>query len=209
MKTRARILVAVVGLVIVGLGIRQMISAFGGKTHPQELGERYTSDTHHCSLVVPKGWESKPSNQEGITFSAPKSSGYNANFILNGEAFAGSVTDYTDATVRDIKTSVTSAVLTSQTPFTAGDGLAGIRVAWTNKVNGVDLTQVMYFFDVSRGYKVLITCTVLATQAADITPLFDSSREDPDGGPVSGLLRPCDASRSVVDLSRPARPRCV
>jgi hypothetical protein len=174
-----RLVAGILGLVAIVVGIIQVKSGwgdvFGRSKTPQEKGDRVVLTKPACSLHVPKGWEQKPAAQGGIMFSAPPSSGYAANLIVSEEPYPGTLREYVDITIETVKKVMPSAQPQKDAPFVTDANLSAARVVMANKVEGKDLTQILYFFDVpGSARKFVATASMEAKDAGDLTPLFDA-----------------------------------
>ena len=175
-KPILRILLGVVGVIGVFFGVRQMISGFheiSGTTIPQKIGESVTLSSHGCALRVPQGWEKKDGDNGGTVFSAPKSSGYAVNLLIMSEAFAGSLRNYADVSVRALKDMVPDAEVKTDVPFARNSGAPGLKIGLRRRIKELDLIQGFYVFDGKPGHKIAITTSAPAKQSAEIEPLLE------------------------------------
>lgn len=179
MKIAFRVLVGVLGLCAIVAGVRQMMSGMrqmtgAVKKQPQEAGGPISVGAHGCALRVPKGWMEKTTPAGGVMFVSPKESGYAANLIVMSEPFTGTLREYADANVASVKQVAPAASFTSDAAFPTGSGAPSFRSTFANKVEELDVTQAMYFFDGPPGRKIVVTTTGPAVDDAALRPLFDT-----------------------------------
>ena len=172
-KTMARrVLIIVVAVIAIILGVIQIMRGLhliSYKPKPAEksweekvndmLGERVYLSNHGCSIRPPKGWERKDVGGGGTMFSAPSSSGSPANIIITSEPYAGSLSQYQDATIKAVKAVDPAAKMTydirgnTTASFCYGCGI----VTFQRKIKDLDIEQNLYLFDGLAGQKIVMT----------------------------------------------------
>ena len=189
-KTVARrVLIVVVAVIAIILGVIQIMRGLhliSYKPKPaekswekkvnDELGERVYLANHGCSLRPPKSWERKDAGGGGTMFSAPSSSGSPANIIITTEPYAGSLSQYQDATIKAVKAVDPTAQMTFDIRgnITFASYVCGI-VTFRRKIKDLDIEQNLYFFDGLAGQKIVITTSTSAAQAQELKPRIDKS----------------------------------
>jgi len=174
-----RLLVGIIGLIAIGVGIKQIIRGtkeLTGQpvTQTQKLGETYTSTENGYSHRIPQGWEQKPPPQAGVTMiAAPAKSGFASNMVTTTETFDGPLRAYADANIKSVQSNMPDAKLISDNEFVPDNKVPSYRLKFTNKLKDLDLAQTMYFFEGTEGRKLIITCTATARQGPELESLFD------------------------------------
>jgi hypothetical protein len=174
-----RLLVGIIGLIAIGVGIKQIIR--GSKeltgqpvTQTQKLGETYTSTENRYSHRIPQGWEQKPPPQAGVTMiAAPAKSGFASNMVTTTETFDGSLRAFADANIKSVQSNMPDAKLITDSEFVPNNKAPSYKLQFTNKLKNLDLAQTMYFFEGTERRKLIVTCTSTARQGPELESLFD------------------------------------
>ena len=99
------------------------------------------------------------SEEGGTMFSAPSSSGSQANLIITSEPYAGSLWEYKEATIKAVKTVDPSAKMIDDSFFSSDSRAHGHQVTFRRKIRDVDIEQNLYFLDGLTGKKIVMTTT--------------------------------------------------
>lgn len=176
MKTVLRILAGLMGVVVIFLGIKQIVSGarqMTGKsvTQSQKPGETYTPAEGGYAHRIPEGWKAQSEAQQpSRMFVAPGNAG---NMITGSQDFPGSLREYADANIREIQLSSSNVKILSDSEFLTAANATAFRIKFENKVKEMDIVQTMYVFEGQHGKRIIVTCTTTAKQAPEFEKLFD------------------------------------
>lgn len=165
-KIIQRVFMGVVGLVAIGFGASQIASGLHlfskkeSRWRKEELGDRVVLSKYDCSLRVPKLWTRKDVEEGATIFSAPPdSSRYPMNIIVNSEAFAGSLKEYAQATVKSVRAMDPAVEIGEIKDFETEAGATGQWVRFHRVVQDKKVLHDLHVYDGPRGNKIVVTMT--------------------------------------------------
>jgi len=135
-------------------------------THPEAVrGFRY---------AIPKGWTIaevhglKYKMAHGIT-----SDGFTPNIKIVDETFDGSVEDFANINLEQIKAK--NLKNSGKSNFVTNSGIKGFKLVTETTQGRNHLRQAFYFFNGKGGKKLVVTCSSLAKDGDTFSKLFDDS----------------------------------
>ena len=169
----SRIAIAIVGLVAMVMGIRQMMrgmSEMGLTKQELRVGARFTDTKHGCSYDTIEGWTKK----DGPGGAAQFTSASGANFSVVSEPFDGSTQQYADMLVEALKKQFPKVAVISLAPFTTDQGILCTKASLSNEATNKDqLFQAFYVFEGKQNQKILLTSTDAFVLRGRSEPVFD------------------------------------
>ena len=149
---------AVLGLAILVSGCNNKQPGAGANKPPRAQYEQAGG----FSYDPPKGWETV--NFSGLKYRVshgPVANGFAPNINVVDESFAGSLKEYVDGNLANMKNAFADLTIRKREDFQTEDGLSATRVITENKQQGRLLRQTFCFFGESKR-KYVATCTTLA-----------------------------------------------
>jgi hypothetical protein len=127
------------------------------------------------SYDPPKGWEivQFPGLKYRVSH-GPSENQFAPNINVVDERFAGTLPEYVDLNVENMKKMFTDYTLLKREDFQTGDGQSAIRLIIEDKQQGRALRQTFCFFGNSTR-KYVVTCTALAEHGDSLDGVFAES----------------------------------
>jgi hypothetical protein len=142
----------------------------------EDAPQRHTEKAGGYSFVPPKGW--KMMEFGGLKHKiavGPAANGFAPNIVFVDEAFKGNLIDYVAGSKDGLKKAFKKFKEISETSLKTKDGAACVRFVIERDENGKQLRQSFYFFDLSPGRKLVVTCTALTDGGEKLDPAFEES----------------------------------
>jgi hypothetical protein len=142
----------------------------------QGLGGRHFEKEGGFSYQPPTGW--KITELPGMKFKGvfgPPVDGFSPNINFVGEAASDSLQDYVEGTLKALQSAFRGFEKLNQTTFKTDVGQTGIKLITQGELGRKMLRQTYYIFEVSKGRKLVVTCSALAKGGEIFDKVFDES----------------------------------
>ena len=177
MRIEGRVLAVTVGILvavggILGMigGIHQVMEGLGYIRPAEKMGQRYADTSHGCSYLVPEDWDKSDGKNGAVVFRGKRG----RNLRVLTEAFPGTLQQYVDASVAQIKKMFPDASVLSDEKMQTEKGSEAVKVMLDNKVEKVGLRQLIACYDGKAGQKIMVVSTVEAGDWGATQPVLDA-----------------------------------
>lgn len=129
------------------------------------LGAEFTFDP-------PSGWEKKDVGLKHPAFMGPTQNNFRANINVVQEEFSGSLDNYIDHSLKNLRKIFSGFRQLTMEPFTTTSGVEGFRIASESKIGNISVRQIFYVFGKGNN-KYVVTCS--QAPGGDNDDLFDKT----------------------------------
>lgn len=125
------------------------------------------------SLTPPENWvvQKSPASPYSVLIAQPVDD-FSPNINIQEETYNGSMDDYISLSMVNLE-QMMKAKKISQSPFSAANS-KGVKLVTNTEYNDFKLRQTFYFFDNSRGQKVVVVTSSARSSAGQFDPVFDT-----------------------------------
>ena len=140
-----------------------------------DTGERYHEPAGNFSICPPLNWliMEYPGLKYRI-FITEQLSGFSPNMNFVDEKYTGSMSQYIELSLANLKVVFPDILLIRNETFTANNGTRGAKLTVNNESFGYFLRLFIYIFPYG-GTMYVITCSVTDNAYLQFEPLFDES----------------------------------
>ena len=141
-----------------------------------DVGKRHSEKEGGFSFCAPKGWQFRefPGFKYQISV-GPAEKGFAPNINVVDESFDGSIEKYVDANIVTMEALFKDLKIRKRDTFSTSNKLKGERLVITSLQQGNVLRQTFYFFEGSKGKKLVITCSCLSENGESFDEIFEES----------------------------------
>jgi len=140
----------------------------------QTLGDLFTERNGGFSMSMPRGWQPM---DVGLKYSAiigNTENGFTPNFTFVDDIFAGSISEYIDATLSALGLFYSDLIIINRGNFSTGSGLQGEYVLIQGRLGEISVRQKAYVFPNVKGDgNITITSSAPSINGERFDAIFD------------------------------------
>lgn len=140
--------------------------------------EKYSIPSIGISFCTPTGWTIEKKSTGNDIVKGRTRDGLTPNINVRSADYAGTISKFADGSIAEVlKTKpegVSSIALDSKSDFSAGK-LQGVKSVYKIDVRGYRIKSIQYFFSGRADTKIIITATLLWSDAEELEGLIDDS----------------------------------
>ena len=137
-------------------------------------GDLYVENKAGFSMYVPIGWETRDMNQKYLMVIGQTVDNFTPNFNFGDEKYSGSLPDYIDAVIIQLKRFYTELEVLENGDFTTVKGLQGKYITLLGRINEIQARQKLYILpNKNKSAIMLITGTAPPADGDLYDWLFD------------------------------------